>query len=74
MSEHDPRRYCIGGVVIGDRSDESEREEWSLGNYVGTCPNCGRERLCECPNGKRRCEKCNWVPELNDYCPYRLDA
>jgi ribosomal protein L37AE/L43A len=43
-------------------------EEWALGDYVHEpCPNCGRARLCECDNGKHRCEKCNWSPELNDY-------
>lgn len=52
--------------------DAAEEAQWALGDYVGECPNCKRERLCQCPNGKRRCEKCNWVPEDNDYCPVRL--
>lgn len=45
------------------------KEQWSLGDYIGTCSNCGRERKCECSNGMSRCEKCNWVEELKDYCP-----
>jgi hypothetical protein len=49
---------------------ETERSAWGLGEYTGaSCPNCGRERLCVCPNGKTRCEKCNWVVEDGDYCP-----
>lgn len=52
-----------------DEKDD-DREQWSLGDYVeGACTNCGRVRVCECPNGMRRCEKCNWVPEIADYCP-----
>jgi ribosomal protein L37AE/L43A len=51
-------------------SDEMElKEAWALGEYVEIpCPNCNRMRLCECDNGKHRCEKCNWVPENNAYC------
>lgn len=46
--------------------------EWQLGDYDNGehgCPHCGRSRLCLCPNGKHRCEKCNWVPEDNTYAP-----
>lgn len=56
-----------------DPNEEAEyqalREAWALGDYVGECPNCGRHRLCRCPNGKRRCEKCNWCPEDGAYAP-----
>lgn len=48
-------------------------KEWALGDYIGKCPNCNRVRLCSCPNGKSRCEKCNWVPEDNKYCEYSND-
>lgn len=52
--------------------DEAERYMWSLGDYEDYgCPHCGRVRLCKCPNGKHRCEKCNWVPEDNFYAPIR---
>lgn len=48
------------------------RQEWKLGDYgngENECPNCGRSRLCICPNGKHRCEKCNWCPEDLAYAP-----
>lgn len=56
------------------RDDEENRlhDEWRLGEYDNGdtgCPNCGRMRLCLCPNGKHRCEKCNWSPELGAYAP-----
>lgn len=47
-------------------------DEWALGDYENGdtgCPHCGRMRLCKCPNGKHRCEKCNWSPELNGFAP-----
>lgn len=52
--------------------EDAIREAWALGDYdngENGCPHCGRHRLCLCPNGKHRCEKCNWCPELNDYAP-----
>ena len=52
------------------KEDEKKKREWQLGDYVGECPNCGRQRLCECTNGKHRCEKCNWCPELEEYIDY----
>lgn len=52
-----------------DREDELYAA-WALGDYVAQdCPNCGRHRLCICPNGMHRCEKCNWSPELGRYAP-----
>jgi hypothetical protein len=66
----------IGAVSVSGMTDaltrdqeESMREKlaWS-GDYDGTtCPNCGRERMLLCANGKRRCEKCNWDPDAKDY-------
>jgi ribosomal protein L37AE/L43A len=45
--------------AIEDREDM----DWS-GDYDGTvCPNCHRERMLKCSNGKRRCEKCNHDPD-----------
>lgn len=53
-----------------DKEEDALYEQWKLGDYVNTpCPNCGRQRLCICNNGKHRCEKCNWSPELNGYTP-----
>jgi hypothetical protein len=28
--------------------------------------------VCKCSNGKRRCEKCNWVIDDKNYCPIQL--
>lgn len=60
-----------GGMVDALTRDQEEtareRRAWS-GDYDGTdCPNCGRQRMLLCTNGKRRCEKCNWDPEANTY-------
>jgi hypothetical protein len=53
-----------------EEKEDRERAEWALGDYDNDgCPHCGRHRLCLCPNGKHRCEKCNWCPELNHYAP-----
>lgn len=55
-----------------EEKEDRERAEWALGEYDNGddgCPHCGRHRLCLCQNGKHRCEKCNWCPELNDYAP-----
>lgn len=63
---------------MSTRDDPYDRliAEWALGDYDNGehgCPNCGRHRLCKCDNGMHRCEKCNWVPELNDYAPVSID-
>lgn len=55
-----------------EKKEQAEIDAWGLGDYdngENGCPNCGRFRLCKTPNGKHRCEKCNWVPEINGYCP-----
>ena len=63
-------------VTEKEIKEEQERLGWVLGPYANDvagepvgCPHCGRMRLCLCTNGKHRCEKCNWSPELNDYAP-----
>lgn len=59
-------------MEMRDEVEEAERREWSLGDYDNGetgCPRCKRQRLCICPNGKHRCEKCNWSPELDGYAP-----
>lgn len=58
-----------------EEREDRESAEWALGQYDNCdagCPNCGRFRLCVCANGKHRCEKCNWSPELNDYAPFHV--
>jgi len=48
--------------------EDKTRAEWALGDYIRTpCENCGRHRVCICPNGKHRCEKCEWCPEDKCY-------
>jgi hypothetical protein len=57
-------------MFLTDEDEERLIRDWALGCYLPKdCPNCGRYRLCECDNGKSRCEKCNWCPELNQYAP-----
>lgn len=55
------------------RDAEAERALWCAahpGFYTGAaCANCNRVRVYLCANGKHRCEKCNWVPEMNAYGP-----
>ena len=61
------------GPESWEQKEDRERAEWALGDYANGetgCPHCGRMRLCQCPNGKHRCEKCNWSPELNGYAPF----
>lgn len=55
-----------------EEKEHPERAGWVPGEYDNGetgCPHCGRFRLCICPNGMHRCEKCDWCPELNDYAP-----
>ncbi len=54
--------------------EDRENIDWA-GDYDGTiCPNCNRERVLKCYNGKRRCEKCNHDPDAQKYseCPGRI--
>ena len=52
--------------------EQDARESGWGGDYDGTaCPNCHRLRMMKCTNGKRRCEKCNWDPDANDYSGYQ---
>jgi len=53
------------------KQEAKEKEDWA-GDYDGSdCPNCGRQRVIKCTNGKRRCEKCNYDADSNTYsdCP-----
>ena len=52
-------------------------QEWEihlmhkLGKYLGytgnSCVNCGRYRVEKFSNGYERCEKCAWVPQIDNY-------
>ena len=57
-------------ITADQLADEALKAQWALGDYEPyDCANCGRQRVCKCPNGKHRCEKCNWVPEDRAYAP-----
>lgn len=44
------------------------QRNWALLDCTGdACEKCSRVRVCNCPNGKRRCEKCGWSPEQKEY-------
>ena len=58
-----------------DEKEKKLSEDWKLGEYDNPdngCVHCGRHRVCICQNGKHRCEKCNWCPEIGDYAPVEL--
>lgn len=45
---------------------------WQMGDYKNSdegCERCGRHRVCICTNGKHKCEKCGWSPELKAFAP-----
>lgn len=66
----EPVRSLYDILNASQTEDAAEKEAWALGDYTDDdCPNCGRTRLCKCPNGKTRCEKCNWVVEDKAYAP-----
>lgn len=45
-----------------------EIDEPFSGEYTEEeCPECGRERVMLCQDGKRHCEKCGWCIEDNEY-------
>jgi hypothetical protein len=55
--------------TVGDYDPNATVEDYDPNEKSGGCPNCGRHRLCLCPNGKHRCEKCDWCPEDAEYAP-----
>jgi len=71
MTEDERRERSIAeSISRSQQEDEAKYNAWYLGDYIETgCENCGRQRVCRCPNGKHRCEKCNWVPEDQAYAP-----
>ena len=59
--------------ALDNHKENLEDQAWELGDYTDKpCVNCGRHRVCKCPNGKTRCEKCNWVEADNEYCAKSL--
>jgi len=58
----------LADIIREQQEEEAQQErDWS-GDYDGTtCPNCNRQRMLLCNNGRRRCEKCNWDPDEKCY-------
>ena len=58
-------------IDFGYEKEAQERERWAAVKYTDKpCPNCQRQRVELCENGKHWCEKCNWVIEDEKYfCP-----
>ncbi len=55
---------------LEDKEYEEFNKQWAHGEYDNPengCEKCGRFRVCKTPNGKHRCEKCDWCPELQEY-------
>lgn len=45
-----------------------EIDEPFSGEYTEeNCPECGRERIMLCQDGKRHCKKCNYNLDDNEY-------
>ena len=73
MNHLNDRESLAGRLEAEQKEEDALRAQWALGDYIaGSCINCGRERVCVCPNGKHRCEKCNYVPEDRAFCPVPL--
>ena len=48
--------------------EEDKKRIDRSGEYNGqVCPNCKRLRMMLCNDGKRRCEKCAWCIEDEEY-------
>jgi hypothetical protein len=46
----------------------NEKQRKKCGSYtLDRCPNCGRSRVMLGVDNKRRCEKCSWCIEDNEY-------
>ena len=75
----DEHGHCGAKIPVKQPLSKLSEEDysetpWDMGNYVDLlCPNCGRQRVCLCDNGKHRCDKCNWVIEDEEYCIEPLD-
>jgi ribosomal protein L37AE/L43A len=68
MTAPEPQTFA-DSLASDQAAEDAVHAAWQLGDYVGQCPRCGRHRLCACPNGMHRCEKCNFSPELDGFAP-----
>ena len=61
----------LANEITKQQADEHAAWLGWQGDYDGTdCPNCKRERVLQCTNGRCRCDKCNWDPDAGKYSAY----
>lgn len=54
-----------------DKAEREKREGFRAENYTGNgCEKCGRNRVMNCQNGKKICEKCGWDQNAHEYSEY----
>jgi ribosomal protein L37AE/L43A len=54
-----------------DEAARAKRAGYKALDYTGTkCKNCGRNRVMNCENGKKVCEKCGWDNVAGEYTDY----
>lgn len=52
-------------------ADRARRAGYRAPDYTGIkCTNCGRNRVMNCVNGKKVCEKCGWDNVMGEYTDY----
>jgi len=53
------------------QAEQKHREGFRAADYTGVkCNNCGRNRVMNCVNGKKVCEKCGWDNVAMEYTDY----
>jgi len=62
------RESFADAMALTASAEDAVRKAYGHVKYTGkSCPNCGRERLEQCSNGKVICEKCHWEPAAGGY-------
>lgn len=57
-------------MQIIDKEEIKRIDGKKFGDYTSdNCPECGRDRVILGADNKRRCEKCTWCIEDNEYDP-----
>ena len=52
-------------------AEQKHREGFRAPDYTGeACNNCGRNRVMNCVNGKKVCEKCGWDNVAKEYTDF----
>jgi ribosomal protein L37AE/L43A len=58
-------------IDAAEAADRANREGYRALDYTGVdCTHCGRNRVMNCFNGKKVCEKCGWDNVKNEYTDY----